>query len=444
MRLWDLFRRPEVRAEPLATGATTEVSERPRSVRELLTEMKDISEQTLDLAWAALAFDSREIADEVQAMSLRSDRLLYEIRIAVMLAARDRRSAEQLAGLLQVANAAENLAEAADEITQLLDSDIAERLELPFMLNRADELMRTISVEDGELWSMATMSDLLLESSTGVRVVALRRRDRWQFRMNGSTRLRIGDLLMCRGTEDGFTRLREYIGGGAEKKKNTDSKEETAESTPKPGSSVNLFLAMKEMSELMVDLAYSSLLFDSEGVATEVYYLNEEMDDSLYELQRRAVEGVAATCSPNTDIEVVSPDRALGLMRLGSAVEAIAAAARSIADATLRDIEPHPVLAASVRDSDSAVLRVHLAVEDPRDDGIEWVRIKQEHLTEAIGAMRLASITGLWILAIRRKEAWIYEIDQLTHLKANDVVLLRGPEEGLERLRTLLSQGNLE
>ena len=116
MRLWDLFRRPEVRAEPLASEATTEVSERPRSVRELLTEMKDISEQTLDLAWAALAFDSREIADEVQAMSLRSDRLLYEIRIAVMLSARDRRSAEQLAGLLQVANAAEDLAEAADEM----------------------------------------------------------------------------------------------------------------------------------------------------------------------------------------------------------------------------------------------------------------------------------------------------------------------------------------
>ena len=443
MRLWDLFRRPEVRAEPLATGATTELSERPRSVRELLTEMKDISEQTLDLAWAALAFDSREIADEVQAMSLRSDRLLYEIRIAVMLAARDRRSAEQLAGLLQVANAAEDLAEAADEITQLLDSDIAERLELPFMLNRADELMRTIPVEEGERWVMATMRDLLLESSTGVRVVALRRRDRWQFRMNGSTRMRIGDLLMCRGTEDGFTRLREYIGGDAEKQAD-DSNDEASESTPKPGSSVNLFLAMKEMSELMVDLAYSSLLFDSEGVATEVYYLNEEMDDSLYELQRRAVEGVAATASPDSDIEVVSPDRALGLMRLGSAVEAIAAAARSIADATLRDIDPHPVLAESVRDSDSAVLRVHLAIEDPGDNGIEWVGIKQEHLAEAIGAMRLASITGLWVLAIRRKGTWIYEIDQGTHLEANDVVLLRGPEEGLERLRTLLSQGNLE
>ena len=81
---------------------------------------------------------------------------------------------------------------------------------------------------------------------------------------------------------------------------------------------------------------------------------------------------------------------------------------------------------------------------DPGDDGIEWVGIKQEHLAEAIGAMRLASITGLWVLAIRRKGTWIYEIDQGTHLEANDVVLLRGPEEGLERLRTLLSQGNLE
>ena len=106
-------------------------------------------------------------------------------------------------------------------------------------------------------------------------------------------------------------------------------------------------------------------------IGGEVHYLDEEMDDNLYDLQRLAVDGVAVSCRADENIEAVSPDRALALLRLGGAVEAVAAAARSIADVTLRDIDAHPVLAASVRDAESTVLRIHLDDGTTEDVGDE-------------------------------------------------------------------------
>ena len=51
------------------------------TVRELLTEMKDISEVMVDLAYAAIMFDSEEIAEEVAHLEERMHTLNYEIRI---------------------------------------------------------------------------------------------------------------------------------------------------------------------------------------------------------------------------------------------------------------------------------------------------------------------------------------------------------------------------
>jgi len=87
----------------------------PKTVRELLTEMKDISEVIVDLAYASLMFDSREIREEVKHLESNMDTMNYEIRIKAMLASRTPEDAIQLSGLLQVASAAEAISNAAGE-----------------------------------------------------------------------------------------------------------------------------------------------------------------------------------------------------------------------------------------------------------------------------------------------------------------------------------------
>ena len=105
------------------------------------------------------------------------------------------------------------------------------------------------------------------------------------------------------------------------------------------------FLEMKRLSELMVDLAYSALIYDNKDIAHEVFLLEEMVDALNSKIQRMAVSG---------SHEGGSVDKALIMIRLCSSIEQIADAAMEIADVVLRDIEPHPVIKMSVRDSDEA------------------------------------------------------------------------------------------
>ena len=51
-----------------------------------------------------------------------------------------------------------------------------------------------------------------------------------------------------------------------------------------------IVLEMKDKSELMIDLAYSSILYDSEKLAKEVYDL-EDLVDVLYQtIQKKTLE----------------------------------------------------------------------------------------------------------------------------------------------------------
>ena len=104
-----------------------EIEYEPTSVKDLLTEMKDTSELIVDLAYSAVKFDSEDMAKEVRELEFKMDKLLYQIRLAAMLAARTPKDAEQLSGILQVAAAAENISNAAGDIANLLESEIAIR-----------------------------------------------------------------------------------------------------------------------------------------------------------------------------------------------------------------------------------------------------------------------------------------------------------------------------
>ena len=89
-------------------------------VKESLIEMKDLSEQIIDLSYSAILFDSNDIARQVMELEERLDKLLYNVRIGVLLAARNREDAEQLSGILQVASAAESMGDSALQMMRIL------------------------------------------------------------------------------------------------------------------------------------------------------------------------------------------------------------------------------------------------------------------------------------------------------------------------------------
>jgi uncharacterized protein with PhoU and TrkA domain len=175
----------------------------------------------------------------------------------------------------------------------------------------------------------------------------------------------------------------------------------------------DILLEMKDTSELMIDLAYSALLYDNEEIARHVMELEEKVDEWDQQVQRMAVERA---------IEDRDVEKALVFIRLADSIENIADGAVLIADVVLRDIEPHPVVAAALRESDTTITTVEVPPESPL-------------VGKTLGGTKLASETGMWVIAIRRRDGWIYGPDEDTRIEAGDLLIVRGPIEGEEELK---------
>lgn len=184
-----------------------EVEYEPRSVREILTEMKDISELITDLAYSALVFDSREIADEVRELEARMDKLNYQIVLTALVASRSMQDAESLTGIIQVASAAENISNAAGDIVDLLDQGIDTRPFLPFVLRDADEKFNVVRIDPESELAGRTITDSKIGTRTGAIVIAVNRKSGWLFDPRKKFRMRGNDILIVRSTEDGYQKL---------------------------------------------------------------------------------------------------------------------------------------------------------------------------------------------------------------------------------------------
>lgn len=174
-----------------------------------------------------------------------------------------------------------------------------------------------------------------------------------------------------------------------------------------------IVLEIKDKSELMVDLAYSSLLYDNKTIAKEVYNLEDLIDSLFQKIQKKSLRDVQKG--------KLKVDAALTLMRLAQAGEEIADAAQEIADVELRDVELHPILKMSVRESDEVLTRTQ-------------VDSQSILCGKTLGKLKLGSETGMMIIAMRHKDRWLYGPNKNTKIDPGDILFAKGPEDGEKHL----------
>ncbi len=191
--------------------AYEEVEYEPISVLEILTEMKDISELMVDLAYGALVLDNDPIGEEVEELEKRMDWLKYQLRIMSSLGVRTTEEAEQVAGILQIGDASEHIANAAADLVEILDANLDMQPFLGHVLDEADDRIATQKVVENHRGVGETLGDLNLEAETGVRVIAIRRGVRWIYRPNKDNRMRAGDVLLIRGQREGADHFRAWL-----------------------------------------------------------------------------------------------------------------------------------------------------------------------------------------------------------------------------------------
>lgn len=183
------------------------------TVREMLTEMKDISEIMVDLAYASIMFDSEEIAEEVKNLEEDMEELSKNIRIKAMLSARTHKDANKLSSLLEVAAASRRISNAAGDIVKLIECEVDKRPFLTFILREAEEKIKRLNLTEGSDMVGRRIGDLGVESETGMRIIAIKRGKRWIYDPEEENKLKAGDTLIVRGTDDGYEVLRAYANG---------------------------------------------------------------------------------------------------------------------------------------------------------------------------------------------------------------------------------------
>ena len=188
----------------------------------------------------------------------------------------------------------------------------------------------------------------------------------------------------------------------------------------KPVSVRELFVEMKNLSELMIDLAYSAALFNDKELAEDIFELENRVDTLTYLLEMEIM--IAARDAK--DAEALT-----GVSIVASAANKISDAAADIAAIVLRNVGVHPIVS---------------EVFEKVEERLTRARVDERSILigRRIGELDLAARMGVDVIAIRRNKDWIIDPKEAERIKRGDVLIARGAPSGIKEFKEL-AEGKL-
>lgn len=181
-----------------------------------------------------------------------------------------------------------------------------------------------------------------------------------------------------------------------------------------------LFLEMKNLSELMIDLAYSAALFNDKELAEDVLELENRVDTLAYLLDMTIM--IAARDAE--DAEALT-----GVSTVASAADKISDAAADIAAIITQSIGVHPIVSEIFEKVEERLTRAKVT---------EGSVIVGKQISE----LDLAARMGVDIIAIRRNKDWMINPKETEPIKCGDILIARGAPLGIKKFKEL-AEGKL-
>ncbi len=197
--------------EPTEMVEDTAVTDLDRAV-DTLVEMKNISEVSVGLAYSALVLADRGLAAEVRHLEDRLDEMNDRLELWVLRAGAQELDPSQLRGLLQLARAAEDIGDQAQQMVWLVETFDEVHPILRIALGESDEVVMHCPVAPGSSADGAKLGQLGLEIEPGFSVLAIRRAGRFLYRPRAFVRLEAGDELIASGPDEGRPMLADLCG----------------------------------------------------------------------------------------------------------------------------------------------------------------------------------------------------------------------------------------
>src|ERR687893_2550555 len=183
----------------------------------------------------------------------------------------------------------------------------------------------------------------------------------------------------------------------------------------RPRNLKEMLVEAKNTSELMVDLSYAAIFYNSEDLSEEVSHLEERLNDLAFDMRTMAI---LAARSP-ADAEQMA-----GILQVVQDIEKIGNAAYDIAKIVVKKLGIPPELLQDLPEAEEITTRMRIESESTLDG-----RSLQE--------LDLPVETGMRPIAVRSGLDWNFDPDPEDVLREGDVLFLQGPPEGVAEVRRL-------
>jgi uncharacterized protein with PhoU and TrkA domain len=200
----DLWTPPEPPVEVVTTDLDRAI--------DTLVEMKNLSMAAVGLAWSSLVLRDTGLAAEVNHLEDRLDEMKERLETWTLRASAQSIDPSPLRGLLHLADAAEDLGDAAQQMVWLIEKQEEVHPILSIALGDADEVVLRMPIGEGAAIDGRSLAEARLDIDPGFHVLAIRRGGRYVYRPKGFERLRVGDELIASGPGEGESLLAELCG----------------------------------------------------------------------------------------------------------------------------------------------------------------------------------------------------------------------------------------
>lgn len=184
-----------------------EIRYKPISVRDLLADLHTTTTLMVDLAYSAVLFNDRELAEEVIELEEKVDDLKTLLLMNTAIVVRDAEDAQAMAGIIRMAAVADRISDAAGEIAHVVTLELGvDPYILEGLAKTQERLVRTKILPESILRGK-TLGRLRLETNIGVHVMVVRRGRDVTINPGPKTILREEDIIIARGSDVGISEL---------------------------------------------------------------------------------------------------------------------------------------------------------------------------------------------------------------------------------------------
>jgi len=390
----------------------------PISLKDILREMKQQIDLMIDLAYSAIKFSSKEIADETTKIEKRIHELTFLLNLQITQTQTGGfKEAKRLEPIVVMGYSIDKISDALADIARVvyINSDISDFTQL-FWDEVPEPIVKICVKEDCKLIGM-NRQDVHFRSQHGVDLIAIKRNDNWLF--DKDSIIEKGDILIVKGELELLNELKSLTLDEEEISFQFDDEEKEPEfdlKNPEIFEEIQElkkdYVLITDISETMIELALAALFFNSYELAEDVIEMEALMDGLNINFEKNLLDFAHL---------VDNPRDLTGIMRIVFSCELIADAAAHLAETILEGFEPHVIIQKAIEETSEIVVRETLSTDsffkNKTYDELQEQRYKR----------------GFHIIALKRKDKWIYSFKSDLKFEVGDLLIGLGPKESVDQ-----------